>query len=104
MKDGKIETLIMESLRELAEVLDVQIAGPIDSNTRIFGQKGVLNSMALVTLITDLEEGIEEEFGVSLILADDRAMSQKRSPFRTVSSLAQYISMLIEEEEQNERA
>jgi ssRNA-specific RNase YbeY (16S rRNA maturation enzyme) len=58
--------------------------------------------MGLVTLITDLEESIEEKFGVSLVLADDRAMSQKRSPFRSVSSLTQYISSLMQEERQNE--
>lgn len=104
MENQMIESLIIRSLNELVEVLDVQIMGSVDSNTRIFGQKGVLDSMGLVTLITDLEEGIEDEFGVSLILADERAMSQKNSPFRTISSLTQYIGILIEEEKQNERA
>ena len=104
MENQKIEGLIIRSLNELVEVLDVQIIGSVDSNTRIFGQEGVLDSMGLLTLITDLEEGIEDEFGVSLILADERAMSQKNSPFRTISSLSQYIGILIEEERHNESA
>ncbi len=104
MEDQRIERLIIESLQEVKEVLDEQNIDSIDSGTRIFGRKGLLDSMGLVSLITDLEEKIEEEFGVSLILADERAMSQKKSPFRTVSSLAQYVGMLVEEEKQNERA
>lgn len=104
MRDRKIENLIIGSLKELMEVLDGKIIGPLDSNARIFGRKGFLDSMGLVALITDLEEKIEEEFGVPLILADELAISQKKSPFRTVSSLGQFIGMLLEKEEQNERA
>lgn len=102
MEIQNIEALIIMSLQQVKEVLDEQKIDSFDSDTKIFGRKGVLDSMGLVSLITDLEERIEEEFGISLILADDRAMSQQKSPFRSVSSLAQYICMLIEEEKQNE--
>jgi len=34
---------------------------------------------------------------VALILANQRALSQKASPFKTISSLAQYISTLLDE-------
>ena len=98
VENQKIEALIIAALEEVMEVLDGEILVSADSDTRIFGRKGLLDSMGLVSLITDLEERIEEEFGVSLILADERAMSQKKSPFRTVSSLAQYVDMLMEEE------
>ncbi|MFX0199472.1 MAG: hypothetical protein ACFFCW_25400 [Candidatus Hodarchaeota archaeon] len=97
----KIEDLVMRSLQEVKEVLDEHGISSLGSDTRIFGRQGLLDSMGLVSLITDMEETIEDEFGISLILADERAMSQKKSPFRTVSSLAQYICMLIAEEKQN---
>ena len=97
-----IEGLIIRSLQEVKEVLDEQMIDSPDSDTKIFGRKGVLDSMGLVSLITDVEERIEDEFGFSLILADDRAMSQEKSPFHSVSSLAHYICMLIEEKTQNE--
>jgi acyl carrier protein len=98
MTPQKIETVIIQSLQELNDVLDNKIVGPVLPQTRIFGRKGVLDSMGLVTLITDLEEKLEQEFGYSLILADDRAMSQEKSPFRSVGSLAEYISVLIDEQ------
>ena len=98
MTKQRVEGLIIRSLQELNEVLDGRIIGPVDSETRIFGQKGALDSLGLVTLITDLEEKLEQEFGVFLVLADDRAMSQKKSPFRTVRTLAEYVSLLIKEQ------
>ena len=104
VENQKIEGLIIAALEEVMEVLDGEIIGSAGSDTRIFGPKGLLDSMGLVSLITDLEEKIEDEFGVSLILADERAMSREKSPFRTVSSLARYIDMLMEEEKHNESA
>ena len=54
--------------------------------------------MGLVTLIVDVEQRLEEQYDVVVVLADERAMSQERSPFRSVSSLADYISQLVEEQ------
>jgi acyl carrier protein len=101
METNVIEDLVIRSLNEVIQVLNVPISGPINLDTRLFGPKGVLKSIELVSLIVDLEEKIADEYCISLILADERAMSQKKSPFRTVSSLAQYISMLLQEIKQN---
>jgi hypothetical protein len=40
---------------------------------------------------------VAEETGQSVSLMDDRAMSQTRSPFRTVGSLAEYVTELTRE-------
>lgn len=103
MEINAIEELVIRSLKEVIEVLNVQINGSIDPETRLFGSRGILKSLELVSLIVDLEEKIADEYGISLILADERAMSQKKSPFRTVSSLGQYIYMLIDETKQKEK-
>jgi len=102
MEINAIEDLVVRSLKDVIEVFVVPVNGPIDPDTRLFGAKGILKSLELVSLIVDLEEKIVDEYGISLILADERAMSQKKSPFRTVSSLAQYVSMLLEETKQKE--
>lgn len=96
MEIKEIEDLIIRSLNELISVLDVKTIGLIEPDTRLFGSGGVLDSMGLVSLITDLEEKIESDYNISLILADERAMSQERSPFRSVSSLSRYISTLMD--------
>ena len=53
--------------------------------------------MNVVSLIVELEEQIADHCDVSITIADDSAMSQRRSPFRTVGSLADYIQSLMTE-------
>ena len=51
--------------------------------------------MHLVSLIVTIEREVEDAFGVALTLADERALSMKASPFRSIQSLAGYIGILI---------
>lgn len=68
--------------------------------TALFGKGGGLDSLGLVSFIVEVEQQVEEALGVSITLADERAMSQQQSPFRTIESLARYVSLLVEEHEQ----
>ena len=63
--------------------------------TRLLGSQSVLDSMHLVSLIVTIEREVEDAFGVALTLADERALSMKASPFRSIRSLADYIGSLI---------
>lgn len=75
------------------------IGGLISSeNTTLFGQEAVLDSFELVRVILLIERGLDEEFGVEVTLADEKAMSQRSSPFRSVETLANYIVKLVEED------
>lgn len=71
--------------------------GPVGEGTRLIGRDLALDSIGLVTLIVDLEQRIGEQYGVTLTLASDRAMSQQNSPFRTVGALADYVCTLLAE-------
>ncbi len=98
----KIEDMVIDTVADLVESLSIQGAGNLNKETVLFGDKGILDSMALVSLITDLEEKLEKEFNLSVDLADERALSQKKSPFRTVSSLASYIFNLVKDADRHE--
>jgi acyl carrier protein len=63
--------------------------------TRLLGSQSVLDSMHLVSLIVTIEREVEDAFGVALTLADERALSIKASPFRSIQSLADYAGILI---------
>ncbi len=63
--------------------------------TRLLSSQSVLDSMHLVSLIIAIEREVEDTFGVALTLADERALSMKESPFRSIQSLADYIGILI---------
>lgn len=66
--------------------------------TRLFGSQSVLDSLRLVTLIVAIERELQDTFDASLTLADERALSMKNSPFRSILSLADYIQELLKEE------
>ena len=93
----KVSELIIELLKELGIENDNKSLLNANNKTKIFGENGNLDSIGLVIFISDLEEVINEEFEKELTLADDRAMSQKTSPFRNVESLTNHISNLLSE-------
>ena len=95
MKD-KIEKIIIEILVELNEELENSSLENPSSKTKLYGANGGLDSLALVSFITDLEEKISDEFDKEIVLADEKAMSAKTSPFRNVESLTLYIKSLLE--------
>jgi D-alanine--poly(phosphoribitol) ligase subunit 2 len=83
-----------------AEEIDTKLAAQIQENaeaTVLYGPKGVLDSLGLVHLIVAVETAIADEFDVHVTLADERAISQRSSPFRTVGTLADYIVMVMKE-------
>ena len=65
----------------------------------LFWKDGILDSLELVKLISDLEENIYRKFGKQITLADEKTMSQRISPFRTVKSLVNYIDKLLTEQQ-----
>lgn len=95
----KISSIILDVLNELGESQDNQNLIDANESTRLFGEN--LDSMGVVFLVTDLEAAISDEFDIDLTLADERAMSQKTSPFRTVKTLSKYVELLIAEQQED---
>ena len=58
--------------------------------------------MGLVLLATEIEEKISDVFGVNITLADERAVSQKTSPFRSVKTLVKYVETIVDEQKSSE--
>lgn len=94
MKMKKINNIICIVIDELNEQFSEQKLTKTPE-TVLFGQGGKLTSLELVNLIVATEQKLEEEFGISITLADEKAMSQKNSPFRTIGTLSEYISTLL---------
>jgi acyl carrier protein len=97
-------TLIVDAICEAVQeqILEGAEAGEalpdVEEDTVLFGQDGLLDSLGLVSAILEIEERVRAAFGVSIVVADDRAMSQTRSPFRSVRALADYVTMLLQEQ------
>lgn len=66
-------------------------------DTALYGSGSEIDSLGLINLVVAVEQKIEESFGQMITLADDRALSQEVSPFSTISTLANYIELLLTE-------
>jgi len=96
MKKRKtIENTIINAVKEINDRLPKEQQIFKTSKTVLFGKNGQLDSLGLVNLLIIIEQNIEDEFDVSVTIADEKAMSQKHSPFRTIGTLTDYINMLL---------
>jgi len=99
----EIADVVLSSLRDMLSRKDGGLPEAVGESTDLIGRGSLLDSLGLVTLIVDLEQRLADQYEISLTLADERAMSQKNSPFRSVRSLADYICLLMAEVQQDER-
>ena len=91
----KIFELIKESILCLNEEWEIPELENPTIDTRLFGSHSAIDSLALVNLIAEVEERVTVSFGKDIVIADERVMSRTHSPFRQVSSLAEYIETLL---------
>ena len=103
MTKDKIQKIIFDALEMVNQSRDENAKIPVSAQTALFGNDGYLDSMGLVSLLIDIEESLQGE-GVLLSLSDERAMSDKNSPFRDVPSLTEYILRLVGTGEENDAA
>ncbi len=91
----KIEKIIVEALEEINDDLESEALEDPNRETKLFGEGGALDSLALVSVITEIEEAVHEEFDKHITIADEKAMSLKHSPFSTVGTLTDYVETLL---------
>lgn len=86
----QIEHLIYQAIDELNMTRE---SAPIEKSetTALYGQQSPLDSVDLVTLLIAIEELLEDDLNIEFTIANDKAMSLKNSPFKSVSSLTQYL-------------
>ena len=95
--DAEIENIIKESLLEILEETGGKKIKMISRNTTLYGVQGILDSLALVRLVAEIEGKISEKLNKDISLVNERALSQKNSPFLTIGSLTDYIVKIINE-------
>ena len=66
-------------------------------DTQLYGDKSEIDSLSLVNVVVLTEQKIEDEFNITINLADEKAMSQKNSPFRTIETFVEYIEKSVNE-------
>ncbi len=97
MDREQIVSLIIQTVKDIDPPALADRTDGLSDATQLFGKEGLFDSLGLVALIVDVEQGIADASGAAVTLGDDRAMSQSSSPFRSVGSLADYALTLINE-------
>ncbi len=88
--------LVYEALDEVnATVLAPDRELVKSPETLLFGEGSQIDSLALVGLIVCIEQRAGEQFGAVITVVNEKAMSLRNSPFRTVGTLAEYVTELI---------
>lgn len=88
---------VLELLREAVDAFNA-IRGDkallFAPETPLFGHGSSLDSLDLVTFLVEVEGLLADRFKIEHPLSDDRALSQQRSPFRTLETLTDYILLM----------
>ena len=97
MNQQNVLAAVLEAVTEFNEQFAAEHKLELNAETRLLGRSSKLDSFGLVNLIILVEEKLNDKFDRSITLADERAMSQEYSPFRSVQSLADYAYTLLSE-------
>jgi acyl carrier protein len=92
-----VQEIVLATMRAANQLRDANDQLDVSPEARLFGRGSPLDSMGLVTLLLDIEEALRAA-GLPVTLTTDRAMSQARSPFRSVPALVEYIVQVSGEE------
>lgn len=92
---GQITESLLRALEELNQELPPDKKVSLNPDTVLYGSQGHLDSLGLVNLVLMAERNVQQDFGCAITLADERALSEARSPFRTINSLAGYVGKLL---------
>ena len=92
----KVVDVILTAVDEINPTLEEPVDVARGADAALYSDEGALDSLALVTLLSTVEQMLDDELGVLVCLTDEKALSQARSPFRTVGSLADFATTLIE--------
>lgn len=97
MTREEINQVVIGTFKQVLADGEKIFEGDPTADTMIMGPESPFDSVDLVTFIVALEQALEDDWGKSVILADDRAMSQAESPFKSIGSISNYIELLIKE-------
>jgi acyl carrier protein len=93
----KIAQMLFSVIDELNQLRPADERLAKDLETPLAGDTGKLDSAGLINLIAVTEQKAAEELGRSILLTDDRTLSQVNQVFRTLGTLADYIHLRLNE-------
>lgn len=89
--EAKIRDIVYAALEELNAYRSSESPLEISDSLILFGSGSPLDSLDLVSVITDVEEKLNDELSISLSLTDDYALAAVPSPYDSVKNLIAFV-------------
>jgi len=96
--DDRIRKAVYSAVDELNDQLPGGVRVEKSLDATLYGASGKLESLDFVTLIMEVEEKINAEFGTDITIADENLLSKERSPFSTLGTLIEYLHEILKAE------
>jgi acyl carrier protein len=90
-EEARVLDVVLQTLRDESDDLGYPTLSDPTEATTIYGGDAGIDSLSLVRLISALERNAERSFGQRVVLADEKAMSMRNSPYRDAGSLARLL-------------
>jgi acyl carrier protein len=90
MREQVLE-IVRGAVAGLNEELNYPELEQVSEATGLHGGADGIDSLSLVSLIVEIESEVGSRLGREVVLADEKAMSRRTSPYRTVGALVDFI-------------
>lgn len=84
--------IVINVVQDMSDELAYPSLSKVQPETELFGGPDGIDSLSLVRIVAEVEREAEEKAGKRVVLADERAMSRRLSPFRSVTTLADLLA------------
>lgn len=89
---SKVSEIVLTTVKDMNRDLGLgQFRNPT-LETPLYGDDSELDSLSLVMLVGETEARINDEFGSSIVIASEKALSLRNSPFRSIGALSEFIT------------
>lgn len=91
MTQLEVRHIVLDAMAGANQAREPHLQLRVEHDAPLFGAGSPLDSLGLVGLLVDIEDALRDR-GLDVELSDARAMSQSRSPFRSVAALVDYVT------------
>ena len=91
MDKEQVLQLVLSTVSQEADDVGYDELRAPTAETPLFGGDAGVDSLSLVRLVAAVERAAQARFGKNVVLADEKAMSMRNSPFRTAGALAELL-------------
>lgn len=83
-----MKELLIDAINEIKEDLEIKELENVKDDTPLFD---LLDSMAILDLILEIENRLQEKYNKYIQIADDKTMDAINTPFKTFKTLLEYV-------------